>query len=94
MCAIILVIILVFYYKSFRKGGEGMAVDNTCVCCGEIIPEGRQYCLSCEDKAYYKKASKLKAQGFVSLNIPDAVNFMKQWDKARLRLRRLCGLKN
>lgn len=22
--------------------------DNTCVCCGKIIPEGRQICLSCE----------------------------------------------
>lgn len=22
--------------------------DNTCVCCGEIIPEGRQVCLKCE----------------------------------------------
>ncbi len=24
------------------------AVDNTCVCCGEIIPEGRQVCPRCE----------------------------------------------
>lgn len=22
--------------------------DNTCVCCGEVIPEGRQVCLDCE----------------------------------------------
>ena len=22
--------------------------DNTCVCCGEVIPEGRQICLLCE----------------------------------------------
>lgn len=22
--------------------------DNTCVCCGKIIPEGRHICLSCE----------------------------------------------
>lgn len=21
--------------------------DNTCVCCGEIIPEGYQYCPTC-----------------------------------------------
>lgn len=21
--------------------------ENTCVCCGEIIPEGRQYCINC-----------------------------------------------
>ncbi|GEM_PF-2376145 len=24
--------------------------DNTCVCCGRIIPEGRQVCPSCEQK--------------------------------------------
>lgn len=24
------------------------ASDNTCVCCGEIIPEGRQVCPKCE----------------------------------------------
>lgn len=23
--------------------------DNTCVCCGRIIPEGRQICLACGD---------------------------------------------
>lgn len=22
--------------------------ENTCVCCGEIIPEGRQICYKCE----------------------------------------------
>lgn len=24
-------------------------MDNTCVCCGRIIPEGRQICLHCGD---------------------------------------------
>ena len=29
---------------------EGMTMqDNTCVCCGKIIPEGRQICLHCGD---------------------------------------------
>lgn len=23
-------------------------MENRCVCCGEIIPEGRQICYSCE----------------------------------------------
>ena len=23
-------------------------MDNTCVCCGEMIPEGRQVCYICE----------------------------------------------
>lgn len=25
--------------------------ENCCVCCGEVIPEGRQVCPSCEYKA-------------------------------------------
>ena len=28
------------------------AADNTCVCCGVVIPEGRQVCPSCELRAY------------------------------------------
>lgn len=27
-------------------------MDNTCVCCGAIIPEGRQVCPGCEMKKY------------------------------------------
>ena len=26
-------------------------MDNICVCCGRIIPEGRQTCLVCENMA-------------------------------------------
>lgn len=25
-------------------------MDNTCICCGRIIPEGRQICPSCENR--------------------------------------------
>ena len=28
--------------------------DNYCVCCGEIIPEGRMVCLRCEHEANAK----------------------------------------
>lgn len=28
------------------------AANNTCVCCGAVIPEGRQVCLACEDRRY------------------------------------------
>lgn len=24
-------------------------LDNTCICCGRIIPEGRQICIQCGD---------------------------------------------
>lgn len=27
---------------------EGNKTDNRCVCCGAIIPEGRQICPNCE----------------------------------------------
>lgn len=30
-------------------------MDNTCVMCGEIIPEGRLVCPQCERKAEEKK---------------------------------------
>lgn len=30
--------------------------NNRCVCCGKIIPEGRQICLDCEDKINSDKA--------------------------------------
>lgn len=26
--------------------------ENRCVCCGEIIPEGRMVCLRCEIRSY------------------------------------------
>lgn len=26
-------------------------MEDRCICCGEIIPEGRQVCPSCEEKA-------------------------------------------
>lgn len=31
-------------------------MNNTCICCGEIIPEGRQICVSCEQSVRKKKA--------------------------------------
>lgn len=37
-------------------------MDNTCICCGEIIPEGRQVCPVCEDalKNYKPNGVKIK----------------------------------
>ncbi len=28
--------------------------DNTCICCGQIIPEGRTVCPACEEAAKQK----------------------------------------
>lgn len=33
------------FYKQCREDTE-----NTCVCCGAIIPEGRQVCPNCEEE--------------------------------------------
>lgn len=34
--------------KSYLR--SSITVINTCICCGEIIPEGRQVCPKCENK--------------------------------------------
>ena len=34
------------YKRKVKRKLEKMS-ENTCVCCGEIIPEGRQYCINC-----------------------------------------------
>lgn len=31
--------------------------ENRCVCCGEIIPEGRQVCIRCERTTYGKETN-------------------------------------
>ena len=36
-----------------REKMEVKMNENRCVCCGRIIPEGRQVCESCEAAAYY-----------------------------------------
>lgn len=33
----------------FSYGGEEDNKANTCVCCGTVIPEGRQVCPKCEN---------------------------------------------
>ena len=39
------------FCKFFKKCKFDTTVidDNVCVLCGEIIPEGRQYCYDCEE---------------------------------------------
>lgn len=34
------------YKRKVKRKLKKMS-ENTCVCCGEIIPEGRQYCINC-----------------------------------------------
>lgn len=37
-------------------------MENRCVCCGEIIPEGRQVCPLCEEESHRQK-KKIKKAG-------------------------------
>ena len=47
-------------------------MDNTCVCCGEIIPEGRQVCPRCEYNLANCEVKKFDADDdFIQLTIDD-----------------------
>lgn len=37
----------IWYLNRLKKEVQTMP-DNTCVCCGDVIPEGRQVCQICE----------------------------------------------
>lgn len=34
-------------------------MENRCVCCGELIPEGRQVCMSCTQRYFNDKTNKI-----------------------------------
>ena len=37
-------------------------MDNTCIACGAIVPEGRQICLACEDSLKNYKVDGVKTK--------------------------------
>lgn len=46
-----IIIYLIIQTKKMSKPTSGViATENRCVCCGDIIPEGRQICPICETK--------------------------------------------
>ena len=45
--------------------------DDSCVCCGKYVPEGRQVCLDCEKKALQRDKSETLLIGFDSSNGED-----------------------
>lgn len=51
--------------KKKYLGEPSSTPNNTCICCGEIIPEGRQVCPACEKqlKNYKPKGVKTKTVG-------------------------------
>jgi len=38
--------------------------DDSCVCCGEYVPEGRQVCWGCENGTTHKHESKVKTDWY------------------------------
>ena len=40
------------FMDRFAELVNAKPADNRCVCCGEIIPEGKQVCPMCEKKGY------------------------------------------
>ena len=57
-------------------------MDNTCVCCGRIIPEGRQTCLVCENMAASPMPDAVLPDGtplyFKTSNFPAGANLQMQ----------------
>ena len=53
------------YCKKTQQPISSPAPNNMCICCGEIIPEGRQVCPACEKqlKNYKPKGVKTKTIG-------------------------------
>ena len=47
-------------------------MDNTCVCCGAVIPEGRQVCKACEEGFVNQNRESLRKLGEILENISGA----------------------
>lgn len=45
-------------------------MNNTCICCDTIIPEGRQVCPSCEDALKSIKVRRTKPKRRCSISSP------------------------
>ena len=56
------------YIFKKRKVGEGMMGEERCVCCGAIIPEGRQVCPACNRKT--------NRDHFVGYIIKDSIKYV------------------
>lgn len=61
--------------------------EDRCVCCGDIIPEGRQVCKICESnfkKPNEKILSELQSlkKDFGDCNSTEEVRLIRKWNKA------------
>lgn len=53
-------------------------MEDRCVCCGEIIPEGRMICIKCENDTDNKYWSVFPARQFGKVNL---MRMMEEWKK-------------
>ena len=54
-------------------------MENTCVCCGKSIPEGRMVCMSCENAVTnYQSQYVLPARQFGKVNL---MRVIEEWKK-------------
>ena len=57
-----------------------MVIENRCVCCGKIIPEGRQVCIRCEKEVSGKMSVRdtyLKDYGITDSDAKKIVSFCR-----------------
>lgn len=50
-------------------------MEDRCVCCGEVVPEGRQICLTCE-RSILKTGQILQSQYATAEEIEQAYRFL------------------
>lgn len=55
-----------------------------CVCCGEIIPEGRQVCPNCENKAKQPQKVKTRADQIREMTDEELADFLLNADEGNL----------
>lgn len=56
--------------------------EERCICCGEIIPEGRQICWSCEYRMT-KVGAILQSRNATEEEVANAYNFLETITKER-----------
>ena len=54
--------------------------EDRCVCCGEVIPEGRQVCLNCEHRMT-KVGAILQSRNATEEEVTKAYNFLETQEK-------------
>ena len=82
------------------KGSRDMAESERCVCCGKVIPEGRQVCVICGYKAekkvkkcrYCGKEIKSKDCGGICANCYDKKPLVKKLVKIFRVIKKECGV--